>query len=199
MRRTAAAKQETHEKIVGIAARRLRELGLDGAGVARIMGEAGLTHGGFYVHFASKTDLVVEALRAAFTTNRRRWLDGLDKLDDATWLRRIVRRYLNPTHRDTVGDGCPFPALAADLAREPVAVRAAFEGELMESVRRVTERLEATHGAAAKERALGLTALLGGGVLLSRSVADQALSEQILEACHDLAIELLGPGPRGKR
>jgi TetR/AcrR family transcriptional regulator, transcriptional repressor for nem operon len=198
MRRTAAAKQETHHLIVGIAARRLRELGLGGAGVARIMSEAGLTHGGFYVHFGSKADLVVEALRAAFTTNRKRWLDGLDKLDDATWLRRIVRRYLNPTHRDTAGEGCPFPALGADLARETPEVRAAFEGELMESVRRVTERLESLHGAAAKERALALTALLGGGVLLSRAVSDQALSEQILEACHDVALELaVGPRPGG--
>jgi TetR/AcrR family transcriptional repressor of nem operon len=187
----------THRKIVEVASRRFRELGLGGAGVARIMGDAGLTHGGFYAHFASKTDLVIEALHAAFTTNRHCWLDGLDGVDDATWLRRITRRYLNATHRDTVADGCPVPALAAELAREEPRVRAAFEAELRESLRRVEERLALSHGAAARDHALALTALLGGAVLLARSVEDRALSEQILEASYDLAIRAFGPGERG--
>jgi len=188
MRRTAEDKDETRRKIVDVASHRLRELGVDGAGVARIMGDAGLTHGGFYAHFASKAELVREAMQAAFTTNRKRWLDGLERLDDATWLRRVLRRYLNPTHRDTIGDGCPFAALASDVAREGPEVRAVMEKELLETVDRLAEHLRAAEGDRARDRALALAALCGGGILMARAVADPALSDQILEACQELAM-----------
>jgi TetR/AcrR family transcriptional regulator, transcriptional repressor for nem operon len=188
MRRRAEDKDETHRTIVAIAGRRLRELGIHGAGVARIMGDAGLTHGGFYAHFASKTELVREAMHAAFTTNRRRWLDGLERLDDATWLRRVLRRYLNPTHRDTIADGCPFAALASEVAREGPEVRQVMQEELMATVERLAEQLESTEGDQATDRAIALAALCGGGILMARAVADPGLSDQILEACQDFAL-----------
>ena len=188
MKQRREAKNESHRRILEVAVRRLRELGLDGAGVARIMSEAGLTHGGFYTHFGSKADLVVEALRAAFTTNRERWLQGLDRLDDRTFWRRVLRRYLNATHRDTPADGCPFPALAGDVARSEPKVRRAFEAEIMETVQRLAARLPARPSVKAQDQALALAALCGGGILLARAMDDQALSDQIIEACYDFAL-----------
>jgi TetR/AcrR family transcriptional regulator, transcriptional repressor for nem operon len=191
LRRSAEAKRETHARIVEVAALRLRELGLEGAGVLRIMKDAGLTHGGFYSHFSSKSELVVEALRAAFTSNRERWLRDLDRLDDATWLRRVIGRYLNRSHRDAVADGCPVPALATELAREGDDVRGAFEEELLASVQEIARRLDGRGALSAFDRALGLVALLGGGVVLARAVRDRALSDRILSACRALALELV--------
>ncbi len=203
MKQRREAKNESHRRILEVAVRRLRELGLDGAGVARIMSEAGLTHGGFYTHFGSKADLVVEALRAAFTTNRERWLQGLDRLDDRTFWRRVLRRYLNATHRDTPADGCPFPALAGDVARSEPKVRRAFEAEIMETVQRLAARLPARPSVKAQDQALALAALCGGGILLARAMDDQALSDQIIEACYDFALrgierddEIAGRDPR---
>ena len=107
----ADQKEHTHERIVDAAARRFREDGLAGAGVHRIMQDAGLTHGGFYAHFGSKADLIAEAFSVAAAEGRERLLDPLEDGPADEWLARLVRGYLSRTHRDARDSGCPLPAI----------------------------------------------------------------------------------------
>ena len=96
----AERKRQSRERILEAASRVLRERGLDGAGVATIMGEAGLTHGGFYVHFGSRRELVSEVLRDAFGASRRRFARGVAERGGLAAVRAAVARYLSPRHRD---------------------------------------------------------------------------------------------------
>src|SRR5260370_34471563 len=103
-------KQTTHERIVRVAAKRFREHGLEGIGVADVMREAGVTVGGFYKHFGSRDELVVEALATAFK--------DLDVWEEHTAdMAQLLQNYLTEAHRDAPGTGCAMGALVGDLAR----------------------------------------------------------------------------------
>src|SRR5882672_3139687 len=107
---------ENREKIVEVAARLFREHGFDGVGVDAIMKEAGLTHGGFYGHFASKDDLAVEAVTLALKQGAE-WLGRVSDPDD------FVADYLSERHRADRANGCALAALGADMVRQGEGVR----------------------------------------------------------------------------
>ncbi|MEE8310823.1 MAG: TetR/AcrR family transcriptional regulator [Candidatus Binatia bacterium] len=182
-------KQESHERIVESAARLLRERGVDGAGVADIMREAGLTHGGFYAHFGSRDDLVAEALSHAADQSRSRLFARLSERRGVAWLREAVRRYLSPAHRDNPAQGCPLTSFGPDVARResPTEVRKAFDRELETTVAGFREHLDEAGAEDPDGRALALIALCAGGLTLSRAVDDRRLSDRILRACRALA------------
>lgn len=185
-------KRRTRTRIIHAAARRLSERGLAGVGVSEIMSEAGLTHGGFYVHFESRRELVSHALGQAAEGTRRWFLRGLSQHGGLDWVRAATRRYLTPRHRDNPATGCAIAGLAADVAREDAPLREAFEHELKTLLGAFGERLE-SEGDDSEERAMALVALCAGGITLSRAVADRALSDRILAACQALAERDLAP------
>jgi len=176
-------KEQTHQRIVTAAARQFREEGLGGAGVQRIMEEAGLTHGGFYTHFDSKADLTAEAVALAMKTARERWLEGAELLRGPEGTRRMLEAYLNRVHRDNPGAGCPLPSTSADVARAAPAVRRAYATELRNIIESLERHLVDPQDDEAHERAVGAMALCVGGLLLARAVDDGALSDDILSAC----------------
>lgn len=191
----ARAKRESLQRILAAASARLRREGLEGAAIAPVMKEAGLTHGAFYAHFRDKDDLAVAAFRQAFATERERWI-GTAR--DRSWparARRLAARYLSRRHRDDAGAGCAFAALAADAARAPEPFRAAYGEEL-----RAT--LAAIRGARPDDpdddpmrpppldHAAAMLALCVGGLSLARAVNDPELSERLLAACRDAAERL---------
>src|ERR1044072_1116956 len=112
------------ERMLEAAAQRFRERGFDGIGVADLMKEAGLTHGGFYGHFSSKEDLIAEACARASERSRERW-KRLSERAPGDPLAEIVRMYLTAKHRDSPGAGCLVAALGPDVARQGPAVRRA--------------------------------------------------------------------------
>ncbi len=116
MRYKPQHKAEVHRKIVQDASRRVRAEGLNGAAVAAVMRDTGLTHGGFYKHFHSKDDLLLESLRAAFSEIKDCLVRATGKSRSAAW-KTIVRTYLSPEHCDHPERGCPLAALAPELAR----------------------------------------------------------------------------------
>src|SRR5580693_10601755 len=112
-------KAETHTRIVKVAAKRFRERGLEGIGVADVMKEAGVTVGGFYKHFGSRDELVVEALATAFK--------DLDVWEEHTPdMAHVLQNYLTETHRDAPGTGCPMGALLGDVTRGSKSARALY-------------------------------------------------------------------------
>src|SRR6202012_5470858 len=123
MRYSREHKLETHARIVRKASVRLREKGAHGVGVADLMKDAGLTHGGCYAHFASREALVIEAFAYAMDRSTERWRKLAEQTPPAKRLATIVNSYLTATHRDDPGHGCAVPTLGAEIARESPKTR----------------------------------------------------------------------------
>jgi TetR/AcrR family transcriptional repressor of nem operon len=194
MPKSPKQKAASRRRILDAASRRLRQDGLAGASVAEIMGAAGLTHGGFYAHFADKTELVGAALGQAMAESRTSWTQGLDRLEPDEALRQILGRYLSRAHRDARGAGCPMAALGSEVARAPEATRRAFEEAFAATAAALAPRLGASNPDA-KTRALGLIALCIGGLTLARMVEDPSLADAILLAARRLGLAALPASP----
>jgi TetR/AcrR family transcriptional repressor of nem operon len=175
-REQAAANRE---KVLEVAGTLYRECGFDGIGVADIMKRAGLTHGGFYGQFDSKDDLAAEITTRIL--GREGWMQRLTGAANPS-IGDVVRSYLSPRHRDDVGRGCLFAALASDVARQPRAVRRAFTEGFLVRVEAFRKLVPGRSAAARRRKALATLAGLVGALVLSRAVDDAALSTEILEA-----------------
>jgi TetR/AcrR family transcriptional repressor of nem operon len=172
-------KARTHARIVAIAARRLRESGLEGVGVAELMKEAGLTVGGFYKHFASRDDLVAQAVGACFAQS-----DGvIQAAAGERTLASLADWYLTTAHRDDPGSGCPFAAMAPDLARADTRTRSLATAEVRARLDRLAALPDDRGGPAiGRARAILAYSALIGALTLARTVDDDALSREILRA-----------------
>jgi TetR/AcrR family transcriptional repressor of nem operon len=175
MGHSQADKAESHDRIVGIAARRMREVGVDGISIPDIMRDAGLTHGGFYRHFGSRDQLVAEALDRAMGESKARSVRAIAKRG-AKSLETLLESYLHPQHRDEPGKGCAIAAMAADVGRGKAGEREILTRHLRDSA----GDLAALMGPGADDKALGAFATLIGALILSRAVDDPTLSDEIL-------------------
>jgi len=175
-REQAAANRE---KILEVAGALFRERGFDGIGVADIMKRAGLTHGGFYGHFASKDDLAAEI--TARVLGRSGWMERLTGTQKPSFS-DLVRQYLSPRHRDDPGRGCLFAALGSDVVRQPRSVRRAFTDGLRLRVDALARLAPGRSAAARRQKSLATMAGLVGALILSRAVDDPKFSDEILEA-----------------
>lgn len=178
MRKSREAAAESRRTIIDTAAKLLRERGL-GVGLADIMAAAGMTHGGFYRHFASKEALVAEVLRLALK-ERAESLLARDGLTAREALRDYVALYLSPLHVDNPGKGCPIAAVGAEAARSAESAEAIAAG---------AETLAANFAAdlggdraEARRRALSLLASMVGAVVVARAVGNSPLRAEVLEA-----------------
>ncbi len=179
----AVDKASTHERILESASRLIRRSGFAAASVPAVMRGAGLTIGGFYAHFRSKRAMDAEVLRRTLADVRQGWFDGLEQREGLDWLRRALRRYLSPAHRDAVDTGCAFPATLSELTRADKATRAAMAEAFEAVVRDLAAHAPATGGITPRERALAATALCIGGLTLSRILRDHTSSDEVLRAC----------------
>lgn len=182
MRYPKEQKAETHGRILSAAARLFRESGYDGVGVDAIMNEAGLTAGGFYSHFSSKEALFAEAMATALDPGKVLRATKNSALGATDPLGALIKGYLSRTHRDSVGDGCPLPALTSDVARKSDATRESYEQQFLRFVNDV-EALLPESAAPTRARALAIVAQCVGGLMLSRAVKSEKVSDQILKSC----------------
>jgi len=181
MRYSSDHKSETRERVLREAASEIRAKGPAGIAVAGIMARAGLTHGGFYAHFASKDELVAEAISAMFVDARGRFDRGLAETDPRAALSTYVEFYLSKRHRDSRERGCPLAALSSDLSRLGDEPRARF-GQGLETLTHWIGKALAGLGIADPDReASSMLAELVGALSLSRAAADPAQSDAILE------------------
>jgi TetR/AcrR family transcriptional repressor of nem operon len=189
MGRSQLEKQKTHERIVELAAKRLREEGLDGIGVADLMKEAGLTVGGFYKHFASRDELVAEAVQSAVGSWRKQQEEkGIDP--KSIPLGVFVDSYLSESHRDHCGEGCAYAALTADMARSSDAVRTIATEGLRQNFDAMQARMPQPETGDARRKAIIASCLMTGAVGLARVANDEALSSEILETVKQFVKDL---------
>ena len=175
-------KSETRGRILKAAARLFRESGYDGVGVDAIMNEAGLTAGGFYSHFSSKESLFAEAMATTLAPKNTLRKARNASPDSTDALGSLIKGYLSRTHRDSVGEGCPLPALTSDVARKSDATRESYERQFLGFLDEI-EDLLADGSSSRRERALAIIAQCVGGLMLARAVKDENLSDQILKSC----------------
>jgi TetR/AcrR family transcriptional repressor of nem operon len=169
------------ERILEVAGRLFREHGYAGIGLADIMKAAGMTHGGFYGHFASKDDLAAEASRSALAETAERWAKLVERAP-ARPLQALVQRYLSDRHRKDRAHGCVFASLAADAARQEGPIRAAFSDGLRSLVTLVTRIVPGRSETVRRRRALSALSEMVGALVLARAVDDDELASEILEA-----------------
>jgi TetR/AcrR family transcriptional regulator, transcriptional repressor for nem operon len=192
MRYDADHKQRTRERVLKEAAAAIRVDGPDRIGVAAIMARAGLTHGGFYAHFASKDELLVACITQMFD-EACAWFEKLSAgLPPEQGLAAYVGFYLSRYHRDHREASCPIAAMAADLPRLGQPAREAFERGAARLTTLIAGRLEAAGRRDAGLFAVSLLSEMVGAVVLARSIADAEHSTAILRASRQAISDRLG-------
>jgi AcrR family transcriptional regulator len=178
----ASRKEITHERIVEVAARAIRRSGYDGTGVADIMKEAGLTHGGFYAHFPSREALLAEAADRAGSEAVALSEQIAACVPPEQALSSMVRAYLSKEHREAIETGCPVSALGSEMPRQAPVVRRAATRRIKEMIDVVARQLPDWGQTGSHEQALVTVATMVGTMVLARAVDDPKLSDSFLEA-----------------
>src|SRR4051812_7380960 len=199
MRYSKDHKQETHARIVKKASVRLREKGAHGIGVADLMKEAGLTHGGFYAHFDSREALVIEAFAYAMDRSTERWRKLVEDVPPRRRLAVIADSYLTRAHRDDPGHGCAVPALGAEIARESPKTRKAFAARLEQMIDMLADQFPDVPRAAARKQAMASLATMMGTLVLARVAGSGEFSDDILDAGRQAVLERAGFVPSGAK
>lgn len=179
-------KEQSHETILGSAAQLLRQRGIAGARVAEVMKGAGLTVGGFYAHFATKTELIDEALRRTSAELRRVLFARLDEKPPADRAEVILKRYLSPTHRDLLTEGCPLPAVVGEIGTTAPEHHEVLREQVEALAEGLAAELPASRPVSRRQLALGMVALMYGGLSIARAVRGTPLSDEMLKACRAL-------------
>ena len=188
MRYRPEHKAEIHRKIVKDASQRVRAEGLNGAAVAAVMRDTGLTHGGFYKHFASKDDLLLESLREAFREIVETWVNAAKQSPNKAAWKAIVKAYLSPEHCEHPERGCPVAALAPELARVDKRMKPQIVAELAKYKSQMQPFMPGRR-AEDKERAFfAIFSTIIGAVELARLLPDPAMRETALASARDFLL-----------
>ena len=196
MRYSREHKLETHARIVKRASVRLREKGAHGVGVADLMKDAGLTHGGFYAHFDSREALVIEAFAYAMDRSTERWRKLSEQTPPDKRFAAIVNAYLTPLHRDDPGHGCAVPTLGAEIARESPKTRKAFAAKLEQLIGMLAEQIPDLPPKAARKQAMAAMGTMMGTLVLSRIAGNGDFSDEILAAGREAVLGRATPAKR---
>src|SRR3954449_10270958 len=199
MRYSKEHKQETHARIVKKASVRLREKGAHGIGVADLMKEAGLTHGGFYAHFDSREALVIEAFGYAMDRATERWRTLAAETPVEKRLSTIIDSYVSTLHRDDPGRGCAVPTLGAEIARESAKTRKAFSARLEQLIDVLAEQTPDVPRKTARKQAMGTLATMMGTLVMSRVAGTGELSDEILASGREAALARAEAKPVAKK
>lgn len=176
------AKEASHERIVSAAARAIRRSGYNGTGVADIMKAAGLTHGAFYAHFASREAMLAEAADRAGAESVAVAASALAGVPPEKALGVMLRTYLSKDHVESVELGCAVAALGSEMPRQAPEVRRAATRRIKEMIDLVARQSSDWGQAGAHEQALATVATMVGALMLARAVDEPALSTAVREA-----------------
>jgi TetR/AcrR family transcriptional regulator, transcriptional repressor for nem operon len=188
MRYRPEHKLETRRKIVQDASRRVRAEGLTGAAVSAVMKDAGLTHGGFYKHFESKDDLLLESLREGFREIEDTLAHAAEQSPPGEAWKAIAKTYLSLDLCDHPEHGCPLAALAPDLARADKRMKPQIAAELVNYKSRMVPFMPGER-TADKERAFfAIFSTMIGAVEIARLLPDRARREKVLASTREFLL-----------
>lgn len=181
------------KKIIDSARRQFNRYGFENVSIGQIMAGVGLTHGGFYSYFKSKSDLYAEVLGCFFTDPEWKncWEGVHVDLSSTDVGPQIVRAYLSRQHFEDVENSCPMVALPTDVARSGVEAKRAFE-TVFKAMVSVLERSLAQKSPNRRITAQGIAALSIGGMIVARTMVDRALADELRAACTTVALNIGG-------
>ncbi|MFD3499467.1 TetR/AcrR family transcriptional regulator [Streptomyces sp. NPDC058676] len=182
-------KSETRRRIIEVAGRRFKQDGIDGSGVSTLMQDAGLTNGAFYAHFKSKDDLVTTAIAEQLKVQAESVVARA--APGRAGLEQIVRGYLSPQHRGSLGDGCPNAALLDEIGRCTDTTRQAYTDGVLILIDGIAARMAPEDPSSARVKALSLLGLMAGTLQLSRALTDSQLANELLDQGVSNALALL--------
>jgi AcrR family transcriptional regulator len=200
MRYPGAHRDETRQKIIRSARRLFNRFGFDKVSIERIMAEAGLTRGGFYRHFESKSDLFAETLGCFFTDPKwgNSWKGVSIDLDAADAGPQIIRAYLSRDHLINIDNSCPMVALPSDVARAGESAKRALETVFSAMVDILRQNIR--HDDDPRRAALAIATLCVGGMVIARTMHEKGLTDELREAALAAALRLGGwDQPRTRR
>ena len=194
---TAAHRTETKRKIIDSARKLFNRRGFENVSIGQIMAGAGLTHGGFYSYFDSKSDLYAEVMNCFFTDPEwKNCWEGVHVDLSATDVgTQIVKAYLSRQHFEDVENSCPMVALPTDVARSGAAARRAFE-TVFRAMVSVLERSMTNRNGASRRTAQAIAALSIGGMVVARTLVDRDHADELRASCVAAALELGGWGKK---
>jgi len=181
MRYSRQHKDETHNRLLKKAAEEFRRNGVQGTGIAPLMGQLGLTHGGFYAHFDSKNELIAQATGPMFEDGLAgRMFAAAEAAPKGKGVRAIVDHYLSAQHRDSP-EGCALAGLAGEMARQPKSVRKAYISAMNHRLKRIAALLPGDDEKARFDRARLLMAGMAGTMMIAKAMSDRDVSDHFLE------------------
>jgi TetR/AcrR family transcriptional regulator, transcriptional repressor for nem operon len=186
MRYDAHQKERTHRQILAEAANAIRTKGPDRVGVAEVMSKLGLTHGGFYAHFASKDDLIAQAITSMFDQGFANFLLKTEGLEPKQALEAYVDWYLSTAHRDALNRGCPLASVSGDLPRLPEAARMRYTEGLERLVSGATKLLKKLGKKNAEALAFSVISEMAGALTLARAIMDPERSDRMLRTSREM-------------
>lgn len=193
-RYTGDHKEATRERILAAASKEFRAKGVSGATVPSIMETAGLTVGGFYKHFESKSALFAEMFRQTLRASGVRMNEIKKKVPRNEWLSAFAKTYLTPAHRANLRGGCVMAGLASDMPRAGEDAKLAFEEELLDNIDAIASGMPTNSDKENQEAAWAYQAMLLGGLIMARGVQTEETAGEILSACRNAAADLAGRG-----
>jgi TetR/AcrR family transcriptional repressor of nem operon len=188
MRYQLGHKAEIHRTIVKDASRRIRAEGITGAAVAAVMQDAGLTHGGFYKHFASKDELLMESLSEAFEEIAGRLVHAAEQSQPGTAWKAIVKTYLSPEYCNHVERGCPLPVLAPELARIDKAMKPHIFEELKKYKSRMLPFMPGRRTADRESAFFSIFSTMVGAMEIARMLPEPAMREKVLATAREFLL-----------
>jgi TetR/AcrR family transcriptional repressor of nem operon len=188
MRYRPEHKAQIHQKIVKDASRRIRAEGITGAAVSAVMQDAGLTHGGFYKHFASKDELLVESLGEAFQEMADRLAFAAEKAQSEAAWKAIVKTYLSLEYCDHTENGCPLTALAPELARSDQAMKPQIFEELKKYKSRTLPFMPGRRSAEKERAFFSIFSTMVGAVEIARMLPEPAMRKKVLANARDFLL-----------
>ena len=188
MRYEPGHKAEIRQKIVKDASRRVRAEGITGAAVSAVMRDAGLTHGGFYKHFVSKDELLMESLSEAFLQISDCLVRAAEQSRPGTAWKGIVKTYLSPEHCDHAQCGCPVAALAPELARVNGAMKAQMLGELTKYKNRMLQYMPGRRRADKERAFFAIFSTMVGAIEIARMLPEPEMRGKVLAGARDFLL-----------
>lgn len=189
MRYDANHKDRTHRRIVRNASRQLRAKGLNTPAVTTLMKASGLTHGGFYKHFKSRDDLVVEAIDDSLQELRDRLITAAKEADADEGWKAMVKTYLAPESCDRADEGCPIAALAPEMARTRPMVKQRISSAILKFRQELLPFMPGRNPEEKGANFLALFSSMVGAIAIARTMPDAAVRQRILNTVRDHLLE----------
>ena len=189
----ASHRERVKKNIIDSARRLFNRYGFENVSLQQIMAGAGLTHGGFYTYFKSKSDLYAEVLGCFFTDPEWKncWEGVHVDLSSTDVGPQVVHAYLSRQHLDDIENSCPMVALPTDVARSGTSAKRAFE-TVFKAMVSVLERSLVDKDRSRRMRAQAIAAMCVGGMIVARTIVDHTLADNLRKACVSMAHRLGG-------